>query len=636
MAADLPAEFDVVILGTGLPESIVAAACSRIGQRVLHLDARNYYGGNWASFTFSGLQSWIDEHKRDVASEEPDAGKEHVLENEGIVPLNRRGGTVRNVEVFSYSKSKDSDVVEEVGALSIKPQLLNTDPTDSDQPLQDSPAHEESVPQELQDPESGSAEHREVTSGSDQTPSANIAPPTPESGDAPDTEPSAAKVCQTEPKKSVTYSDIVREGRRFNIDLVSKFLYSRGLLIDLLIKSNVSRYTEFKNVTRILTYHKGRIEQVPCSRADVFSSKQLSMIEKRTLMKFLTFCADYEQHIEEYQDHKDSTFAEFLQAKRLTPSLQHFVLCAIAMVSKNTNTVDGLKATQHFLQCLGRYGNTPFLFHLYGLGEIPQCFCRMSAVFGGIYCLHHSLQCLVIDEESKRCTAVIDSSGKRISCNYVLVEDGYLTEETCAQVQYRQISRAVLITDSSVLRSESDQEISVLTVPSEDGHQNAVYMTELCSSTNTCIKNTYLVHLSCSSMKATAREDLEPVIRKLFVLDGEEDPESVERPRVLWLLYFNMRDSSMVERQSYVGLPSNVFVCSGPDPCFGYDHSVQQAENTFTAMYPSEEFCPPAPNPEDIIYDGEGAQPDASEAGAAEESKEETPSENVTEEPKTE
>ncbi|PIO32516.1 hypothetical protein AB205_0019140 [Aquarana catesbeiana] len=114
------------------------------------------------------------------------------------------------------------------------------------------------------------------------------------------------------------------------------------------------------------------------------------------------------------------------------------------------------------------------------------------------------------------------------------------------------------------------------------------------------------------------------------------DPESVERPRVLWLLYFNMRDSSAVERQSYVGLPSNVFVCSGPDPCFGYDHAVQQAENTFTTMYPSEEFCPPAPNPEDIIYDGEGAQPEASEAGAAEESKEETPNENGTEEPKTE
>lgn len=39
-------------------------------------------------------------------------------------------------------------------------------------------------------------------------------------------------------------------------------MFSRGSLVDLLIKSNVSRYAEFKNVTRILTYREGKVEQV--------------------------------------------------------------------------------------------------------------------------------------------------------------------------------------------------------------------------------------------------------------------------------------------------------------------------------------------------------------------------------------
>lgn len=39
-------------------------------------------------------------------------------------------------------------------------------------------------------------------------------------------------------------------------------MYSRGSLVDLLIKSNVSRYAEFKNFTRILTYRHGNVEQV--------------------------------------------------------------------------------------------------------------------------------------------------------------------------------------------------------------------------------------------------------------------------------------------------------------------------------------------------------------------------------------
>lgn len=34
-----------------------------------------------------------------------------------------------------------------------------------------------------------------------------------------------------------------------------------------------------------------------------------------------------------------------------------------------------------------------------------------------------------------------------------------------------------------------------------------------------------------------------------------------------------------------------------------------QAESIFLKILPEEEFCPPAPNPEDIIYDGENTSP---------------------------
>ena len=39
---------------------------------------------------------------------------------------------------------------------------------------------------------------------------------------------------------------------------------------------------------------------MPCSRSDVFSSKQVSMIEKRMLMKLLSFCINYENDTEQY------------------------------------------------------------------------------------------------------------------------------------------------------------------------------------------------------------------------------------------------------------------------------------------------------------------------------------------------
>ncbi|KAM9269754.1 rab proteins geranylgeranyltransferase component A 1 isoform 4-T4 [Cariama cristata] len=500
MADNLPSEFDVVVIGTGLPESIVAAACARSGQRVLHVDSRNYYGGNWASFSFSGLLSWIKENqqKADINKEREDWRK-LILENEEVLSLSKKDKTIQHVEDFCFGDQDSAEDVEEAGAL---PKLPVFGASGAEGVAQESekecPPAESTLPEaESREPEKATGTEpasakegndTERTSESESSHSTVLGESTLELGK---TEAAPSEISAREPKK-ITYSQIVREGRRFNIDLVSKLLYSRGLLIDLLIKSNVSRYAEFKNATRILAFREGKVEQVPCSRADVFNSRQLTMVEKRMLMKFLTFCLDYEQHPDEYQEYENSTFAQFLRTRKLTPSLQHFVLHSIAMVSEtDCSTLEGLRATKKFLQCLGRYGNTPFLFPLYGQGEIPQCFCRMCAVFGGIYCLRHSVQCLVVDKESGRCKAIVDHFGQRISANYFIVEDSYLSENVCTNVCYRQISRAVLITDQSVLNTDAEQQVSILTVPPVDLGKPAVCVIELCSSTMTCMKDTY-------------------------------------------------------------------------------------------------------------------------------------------------
>ncbi|KAK6480435.1 rab proteins geranylgeranyltransferase component A 2-like [Huso huso] len=633
MSADhLPSEFEVLIVGTGLPESIIAAACSRIGQKVLHVDRSAYYGGNWASFTFSGLLSWIEEHKHEACNkDEMKEWKDKIHEDEEAILLNTVDKTITNVEVFCFASQDSEDNIQEEGALQLKHdssftaagtegRFSGSSKDCHGQQIQatvtntvESSASEDPVRSDSQ----ASAQETDDASSTQEENHGNMCSTESEKQEAGVTE--QVSECTYEKKRQkITYSQIVKEGRRFNVDLTSKLLYAKGSLVDLLIKSNVSRYAEFKNATRILTYQNGKVEQVPCSRADVFASKQLTVVEKRMLMKFLTFCMDYQQHPEEYLDFKDHTFVEFLKMKKLTANLQHFVHHSISMVSETDKTTEGLRATQNFLQCLGRYGNTPFLFPLYGNGEIPQCFCRMCAVFGGIYCLRHAVQCLVVDKETKRCKAVIDTSGMRISCKHFIVEDSYVADEQRKSVQHRQISRAVLITDKSLLKAESDQQISLVTVPPLEPGRPAVRIVELCSSSMTSMQGTYLVHLTCPS-SGTAKEDLSLVVSRLFsenVDADEKDADSgVEKPSVLWALYFNMRDSSVAERSSY-NLPSNVYVCSGPDSTLGSDHSIKQAESIFGQLFPDEEFCPPAPNPEDIIYDGDGAEAENAGFGA--------------------
>ncbi|TXT08340.1 uncharacterized protein COLE_05264 [Cutaneotrichosporon oleaginosum] len=60
-------KFDVVVLGTGLAQSIAAAALAKAGKSVLHLDPNEYYGGEQASLTLDELEAWATERSSSSA-----------------------------------------------------------------------------------------------------------------------------------------------------------------------------------------------------------------------------------------------------------------------------------------------------------------------------------------------------------------------------------------------------------------------------------------------------------------------------------------------------------------------------------------------------------------------------------------
>lgn len=68
--------------------------------------------------------------------------------------------------------------------------------------------------------------------------------------------------------------------------------YARGNFIELLISSNIARYSEYRNVNKVLTWLNDHLEVVPCSRSDIFANNKVSVIEKRMMMKFLTSLED--------------------------------------------------------------------------------------------------------------------------------------------------------------------------------------------------------------------------------------------------------------------------------------------------------------------------------------------------------
>lgn len=67
---------------------------------------------------------------------------------------------------------------------------------------------------------------------------------------------------------------------------------------------------------------------------------------------------------------------------------------------------------------------SPYIYPLYGLGELPQAFARLSAVYGGTYMLAKADAEVVYDADSGRAVGV-KSEGQTATAKFVVGDASY-------------------------------------------------------------------------------------------------------------------------------------------------------------------------------------------------------------------
>lgn len=105
----------------------------------------------------------------------------------------------------------------------------------------------------------------------------------------------------------------------------------------------------------------------------------MSIIEKRVMMQFVQACLKDNNFADIIDAERARTisFKQLISEKKLPDSIGNYLLNAVSMCADESKSAQhGLEETKRFLKSVGRFGDSPFLFCLYGSGELPQCFCR--------------------------------------------------------------------------------------------------------------------------------------------------------------------------------------------------------------------------------------------------------------------
>ena len=490
--------YDVIVLGTGLVESIVACALARSGRTVLHLDSSDRYGSCCAAVGFDAFaRGEIGCAGSAADAAQASAPRGVVDDTEGL--FRRDASCMMRVVARSTAQA-------EVGT---KAALVSRH-------KQRNPAfyHPSCVGYVM---ERAGGEGGEGAGGEG---AAAVSP----------------VFIGYLTHKELTAQRASAASNDFNIDLTSTLLLAGGASINHLINSGVSHYLEFKAVDSLHFCLSGAAPTpVPCSKSDVFNTKSLSGPEKRSLMKFLQFAMDWGRehagedplrlneaelargrslHRPQNKTHSalaydvrafvGRPFDAFLEHCGLSERMRQMITYALCLQtapcgaagegqSGHMDAEGGLQRLCTHLNSLGRFGPTAFLSPLYGCSELPQAFCRMCAVWGGVYVLRNGVSRLLLKEGGTAVEGVVDDAGRAIRCATFVCRASDLNLD-CARITAAAICRTGVFT-AAVLPDA----LAVAVIPPLShgvGNPEAIVAVQADSTVNVAPPGAVVVHLT--------------------------------------------------------------------------------------------------------------------------------------------
>jgi len=305
----------------------------------------------------------------------------------------------------------------------------------------------------------------------------------------------------------------------YNVDLVPKFIMADGKLIKVLIHTDVVKYLEFKACDGSYVYKQGKIHRVPASDMEALKSPLMSFFEKRRARNFFIYVQDYDEKDPRTFKGRDLTrmsmrqlFAEF----SLGDDTIDFIGHALALYKEDSYldqaALPTVKKIQLYNNSLYRFAGTktPFIYPLYGLGELPQSFARLSAVYGGVYMLAKPDCEVVFNESGEACG--VKSEGETAKAKFVVGDPSYFPGKTKV---IGKVARAVCIMDHPIPGTVDAHSVQIVIPQKQVGRRSDIYV--FCSSFahNVCAKGKYIAFVSTTVETSVPSQELQPGLQLL-------------------------------------------------------------------------------------------------------------------------
>lgn len=299
-------------------------------------------------------------------------------------------------------------------------------------------------------------------------------------------------------------------GRDWNVDLIPKFLMANGLLVKLLIHTGVTRYLEFKSIEGSYVYQGGKVHKVPADGSEALASGLMGLFEKRRFRNFIIWVHEFdEKDPKTFKDkNPNDPIIEIYKKFGLEKNTIDFIGHAMALHLNDDYlqqpAIETIKRIKLYAESLMRYSVSPYLYPLYGLGELPQGFARLSAIYGGVYMLDKPVDEIVMEEGK---VVGVKSGEETAKCKFVVCDPSYVPDRT---KKVGQTVRAICILNHAIPNTKDALSTQIIIPQNQVNRKSDIYVCCVSYTHKIAANGWYLAIVSTTVETADPHSELKP------------------------------------------------------------------------------------------------------------------------------
>jgi len=302
--------------------------------------------------------------------------------------------------------------------------------------------------------------------------------------------------------------------RDWNVDLVPKFIMACGSLVKILLHSKVTRYLEFKSVDGSYVFKDGKPQKVPATAGEALNSSLMGFFEKRKFRNFLQFLQSYDKkNPSTWQRSKPLeqwTMRELFNDFGLDEYTCTFTGHAMALETSDEYldlpASQTCESIQLYVYSLERYGKSPYIYPIYGLGGLPEGFSRLCAIHGGTFMLNKGIDEVLFNEQGKAWGV---KTGNEVAKAPLIIGDPSYFPQAKTRV-VGQVVRSICILDHPINGTDNAESCQIIIPAREVNRRNDIYVAVVSNAHMVAAKGRYIAIVSTTVETQRPQNEINP------------------------------------------------------------------------------------------------------------------------------